>query len=235
LVSTSLPTESEILRAHREEYYNDARLAIGKEPQYDAEYLHSAVIRDLMRRFPDIALGGARLLDFGCGLGYFLKLANRMGYCAKGVESCAQAAELARAIALVPIFTSINDVDPEEQFDIITCFSVVEHLIDPESTLYQLTRRLSSKGVIEITVPNTRSIGMALRQEKWFNIVNPTHVSIPSRLGLSLMLGRQGRQCHRVILRGGYRRRLLAPLQLLARLTGTGSELRIVATRRRGK
>jgi SAM-dependent methyltransferase len=232
LVSTSLPTEAEILSAHRAEYYNDARIASGNEAEDDSEYLHLAVIRDAMRRFPNLAVRGARLLDFGCGLGHFLKTANRMGYCASGVEFCAPAADLARATALVPVYSSIHDIDPNEQFDIITCFSVVEHLIDPECALQQLICRLSSTGFIEITVPNTRSIGLALRREKWFNIVNPTHLSIPSRRGLSLMLRRQGLHCRRVILRGGHRRPLLAPLQMLARLTGTGSELRVVATRR---
>ena len=76
-------------------------------PRYEGEYFDSFVSRDqegqlepLYRRVLDglaRRLNGRRLLDAGCGAGYFLKFAKGRGWQVSGLDVSATAVEFARA------------------------------------------------------------------------------------------------------------------------------------------
>lgn len=52
---------------------------------------------------------------------------------------------------------------PENYFDVIICGDVLEHLIDPWSTLKKLFRYLKEKGIIITSVPNIREYHILYR------------------------------------------------------------------------
>jgi len=92
------------------------------------------------------------LLDFGCGLGDFMKQAIKHGYEAEGFEVSQFAAEFARTNGL-KVYTSLEDL-PNEQYDIVTAIEVLEHCFSPMKALRAIYRCLKPGGCFYYTTTN---------------------------------------------------------------------------------
>jgi 2-polyprenyl-3-methyl-5-hydroxy-6-metoxy-1,4-benzoquinol methylase len=97
-----------------------------------------------------------RLLDFGCGWGFFLRSAARRGWQPYGVEPLPGPAIYARVLAGATVVTDTIHADtfPADFFDVITAFQVFEHIPDPNETLAMLRSFLRPNGIMLIEVPN---------------------------------------------------------------------------------
>jgi SAM-dependent methyltransferase len=97
-----------------------------------------------------------RLLDFGCGGGFFLGAAQARGWETIGLEPLPGHAVYARATFNVPVVmdTLRDDTFAPESFDAITAFQVFEHLPQPREDLAQLAHSLRPGGALLIEVPN---------------------------------------------------------------------------------
>lgn len=89
------------------------------------------------------------VLDFGSGAGGFLKYAKKIAAEVCGVE----------IDSITRFYNSGIEIKKDikefsRQFDVITCFHVVEHIPDPVTLLRQLKEYLKPNGVIIIEVPN---------------------------------------------------------------------------------
>ena len=110
-----------------------------------------------------------RLLDVGCGTGNFLRAAADAGYSASGLELDPVAAQLARRQSLrgrvfpVPL-ESFRISHPNEIFDLVTFFEVLEHQADPHSFLAEIRSCLRPRGFIALSVPN---------RERWQTSLDP--------------------------------------------------------------
>jgi 2-polyprenyl-3-methyl-5-hydroxy-6-metoxy-1,4-benzoquinol methylase len=98
----------------------------------------------------------ARLLDFGCGAGFFLGAARQRGWEIYGLEPLPGHAVYARARfgAEVVADTLRPRSFPPGHFDAITAFQVFEHLPDPSGTLTKLAGLLKPRGIVLVEVPN---------------------------------------------------------------------------------
>jgi SAM-dependent methyltransferase len=138
------------------------------EPYYSAQYAaygHShgakadddAVIAEARRTgtFRHIPLPeGKRVLDVGCGGGYFLRICSKLGATVQGIEPSPIAAEQARSQG-IPVFNGmIDDFKTRKKFDIITASQVLEHVPDPVATLAKMKSLLAPGGMIWLAVPN---------------------------------------------------------------------------------
>ncbi|MFZ6017742.1 MAG: methyltransferase domain-containing protein [Nitrospirota bacterium] len=107
-------------------------------------------------------LKGKRILDFGCGTGELTVRMHCLGYQAYGLDVHEKHLELAKILAKengIPddifILNHANKLSfPDDYFDIVTMFSVLEHIDD--STLAWLLPELKRicRGVIYVLVPN---------------------------------------------------------------------------------
>jgi SAM-dependent methyltransferase len=89
---------------------------------------------------------GARLLDFGCGGGDFLRAAVRLGFRAEGIEQNSQSIADAARRSGAPV-GSLESVEAEgSRFDLIRLASVQGHLPNPEETFRRLERLLGADG-----------------------------------------------------------------------------------------
>lgn len=124
-----------------------------KEDEYPAMRLNHADVLDLLSTW---ARPPGRLLDFGCGGGFFLGSAKECGWEAYGLEPLAGHAVYARGRfgAQVVTDTLREDTFPPCFFDVITAFQVFEHLPDPVGNLSKLCRFLKPGGAILVEVPN---------------------------------------------------------------------------------
>jgi 2-polyprenyl-3-methyl-5-hydroxy-6-metoxy-1,4-benzoquinol methylase len=117
-----------------------------------------------------------RLLDFGCGTGYFLKAAEENGWESVGLEPNDTAAHIAVKKHGLRILHHTSELESETNFDAITLFHTLEHVHELKPTLKLLTVKLKKKGLLFIAVPNFNSYDSSLYKENWAALDVPRHL-----------------------------------------------------------
>ncbi len=109
-----------------------------------------------------------RLLDLGCHIGVMVELAQARGWDAWGVEPSTWASEQARARGLHVVTGTLSDAKvPENYFDVVTLWDVVEHLTDPAAELRNVHRVLKPGGVFAIHTIDIESMFARLMGKRW--------------------------------------------------------------------
>lgn len=151
--------------AHIQEGHYEASGMHGDAPPSMESWLRETESDD-RRRFQMLSplLVNKTLLDFGCGCGGFLNLAQPVAANVTGVE-------LERRVAdywgsRLVIHPGLDQVD--ETFDLVTAFHVVEHLDDPRGFLRQLGRRLAPGGRLVVEVPSSDDALLTLYESSDF-------------------------------------------------------------------
>ena len=96
--------------------------------RFDAR--HASVLKMIADEAP-----GRRLLEVGCGAGFFLKAAARAGWHVEGIELSTEASRFAVERLELPIRRERAEDAPIEpaSFDAAAMFDVIEHLFDPRA------------------------------------------------------------------------------------------------------
>lgn len=105
------------------------------------------------------APGRGELLDIGCGTGNFLAAAREAGYEVTGTELDRNAASFAKEKLGLPRVLGLTISEfakqrPEEKFDVVTFFEVLEHQAAPVEFLGGVRSCLRPGGYIALSVPN---------------------------------------------------------------------------------
>src|SRR3989344_2071431 len=106
----------------------------------------------------------AKILDAGCGRGFYVKLFTYLGFAQKivGIDINEVYLQKARQIArdnkkVVLKQGSIYKIPyPDNHFDCVVCSEVLEHLDDDSAALKELYRVLKPQGLLLVTVPHYR-------------------------------------------------------------------------------
>lgn len=110
---------------------------------------------EILKHIPDNI---SSVLDVGCGygtLGKYLKERGVSNVC--GIELDTEASKEAEKVLDCVVSGNIEGVElpfSDSQFDCIVCADVLEHLIDPWSTLKKLKKLLKDDGCIIASIPN---------------------------------------------------------------------------------
>ncbi len=159
---------SEAFPAATSDVYSD----VGYLETQDTNYLQNAEYRK--QRFASERLEiiehhlkksptGARLLDVGCGTGWFLDVAQAAGYAVAGLEVGTELARFTSEKMGVPVFTDpLTELSASERFDVITLFDVIEHVADPRNLLRAVRSHLNPGGIALVFTPNLDSVGLAI-------------------------------------------------------------------------
>jgi 2-polyprenyl-3-methyl-5-hydroxy-6-metoxy-1,4-benzoquinol methylase len=140
------------------------------------------------------ARSGARLLDVGANVGFFVREAARE-FRATGIEPGAAVVEFARREHGVDLLAgSVYDVGDHltGQFDIVTLFDVLEHLADPGLALEQCRRLLRPGGYLFVTTPDAGSLVARMLGRHWHYIDLHEHVALFNRRHVTTLLARTG-------------------------------------------
>lgn len=117
-----------------------------------------------------------RLLDFGCGTGYFLKAAEANGWEVTGFEPNATALAIAKNKQQLKVYQQIGELESEKKFDAITLFHVLEHIHDLDGTLKILLGKLKQRANLYIAVPNFDAHDSKVYKEDWASLDVPRHL-----------------------------------------------------------
>lgn len=169
------PTEEELKRFYNQ-YYPD-----------DSESLWCEQMKDVFRseglnKIQNLK-GKARVLDVGCGYGFFLKMLKDEGFETYGTEISIKAAEYGQKKLGLTISekTLRRTKFPANYFDVVTFWYVLEHLSKPRDELFEARRILNKGGLAIIRVPNqsTRfdTILSKLGQTEGFLMNPPRHLN----------------------------------------------------------
>jgi 2-polyprenyl-3-methyl-5-hydroxy-6-metoxy-1,4-benzoquinol methylase len=98
------------------------------------------------------------LLDVGCGCGYFLSEARVNGWNVYGVDICESSISYAKNVFGIDVFKGElkNANFPDNFFDVVTFWQVLEHTTDPLGNLIEARRILKPDGLLVIATPNVR-------------------------------------------------------------------------------
>lgn len=116
-----------------------------------------------------------KLLDIGCGTGEFALYNKQLGWSVSGVEVNDKARRQAEEKLRQPLYPGLQEV-PEEKFQAITLWHVLEHLGELEESCRQITNLLDPKGTLIVAVPNCESYDARYYQEYWAAYDVPRHL-----------------------------------------------------------
>jgi SAM-dependent methyltransferase len=103
---------------------------------------------------------GGRLLDVGCGLGYFLRDAKALGFDTVGIEPDANVIGRARKLSGVCIHHGLfpDVLDENDRFDVIIFNDAYEHIPNPERVAAAAARHLAIGGILVLNCPSSDGI-----------------------------------------------------------------------------
>jgi 2-polyprenyl-3-methyl-5-hydroxy-6-metoxy-1,4-benzoquinol methylase len=140
-------------------------------------------------------LSGAkgRLLDVGCAVGQFLLLAKKCGWNVRGIELNKEEMSYCRRLGLDVIDRLLDDgTFANEEFDAVTLWEVLEHVMDPRAVLKNANRILKKGGALLIVVPNVDSLAARIMHEKCNMFSGMSHITMFNDRTLSRLVEDEG-------------------------------------------
>jgi 2-polyprenyl-3-methyl-5-hydroxy-6-metoxy-1,4-benzoquinol methylase len=128
-------------------------------------------------RFFKKARRRGRLLDIGCGMGYFLLACRDAGYEVEGMDISADSAAYVRYELKIPVAVgTIDEVDyPPATFDVITMWHFLEHAREPARYIQKAREWLKPEGILVVDVPNYKGTDARKMWDRWPQWSLPYH------------------------------------------------------------
>jgi 2-polyprenyl-3-methyl-5-hydroxy-6-metoxy-1,4-benzoquinol methylase len=165
--------------------------------EYPQEYFNREyfLLHPGKQRYVDALVGilkgflqSGKVLDIGCGFGFFLNALRQSNFVPYGVEISPYAyAQIAEDLRKNVINQSAESPLPMEggTLDAITLFDVIEHLNNYQDVLSECHRTLRRGGILLISTSNALSIARPILGKQWNWCQDPTHVHLFSQSTLA--------------------------------------------------
>ena len=132
----------------------------------------------------------SKILDVGCGYGLFLDLVLQADYVPYGMDVAFDFIRYLRK-KKIPGYTNMKDV-PDNYFDAITAFDVIEHIRKPQQWLIGIKKKLKKNGYIMLSTPNLLGISGRVLRHRWWVLSPDGHFTLFSPNSLRSILERNG-------------------------------------------
>jgi 2-polyprenyl-3-methyl-5-hydroxy-6-metoxy-1,4-benzoquinol methylase len=135
-----------------------------------------------------------KLIDLGCGLGYFLKgVKDDNTFNAEGIDISEEARIYVKGKFNLEVKgeESLGDYEPHS-INVITQWHVLEHVYDLDKRMKDLKNILAIDGTLFIAVPNSDSLDAKTYGKYWDGYDVPRHIHHFNRKSISLLLENAG-------------------------------------------
>ncbi|MBF0508463.1 MAG: glycosyltransferase [Deltaproteobacteria bacterium] len=222
------PSEAALTRFYSQGYFtSDSENNVGYQ-NYGA--MEPELVKTFQRRLREIQgfIRGGRLLDVGCGYGYFLQAAQPIFSECRGLDVAPEACEQVRRRGF-PAFCGELDEAPfeNEQFDLVAMSDLFEHIYRPQDFLDQVKRVLKPDGLLYLTTPNMAGLLARVSGRRWVSFKLPEHVVYYTPASISKILSLAGFEVLSITRAGQYCRLdfILKRIAQLGGLEGVASGL----------
>jgi SAM-dependent methyltransferase len=101
-----------------------------------------------------------KVLDIGCGFGFFLQELKQKSWEVTGLDMSLSGISYARETLKLPVHCAwFEETEfPENHFDVVAAFYVIEHAYNPVEFLKKIHRVLKPKGIVLLRYPHTYSL-----------------------------------------------------------------------------
>ena len=151
--------------------------------------LYIELFNKIKKRVPS-----GKVLDIGCSFGNFLKVAKDRGYEELGLELNNMAAEYGRKKLGVNIEAKLlEDCNfPDNSFDIVSMFGVIEHLFEPVKIVKEIKRILRPGGLFIGRCPNVYGFVYMVLHELGRTFTGRVHLTYFSEKTLKYLFKKTG-------------------------------------------
>lgn len=144
-----------------------------------------------------------RILDTGCGRGWFLEEAKKRGWEVYGTEFSEAAIDVCTKKGIHMQQGALSPGQFEAgYFDVITSIEVIEHINNPLSDLKHIHSFLRSGGLFYCTTPNFNSVMRYYLKEKYNVIEYPEHLTYYTKKTLTFAIEKFPFQRHKFLSTG---------------------------------
>lgn len=186
--------ESVVNALYQEREYFSDRKGVG----YDDYVLQERSLRITFRKFLNELrarnMTSGKLLEVGCGYGFFLDEARNYFDYRLGIELSEEAGLHAKNISGAEIHIGRLETLPTcyDGFSVIVLINVIEHIYAPIHFLNTLKERLTDEGRIVISTPDIGSFWHKIMRKRWPSFKVPEHVAFYTRDTLKRLLHEAG-------------------------------------------
>ncbi|MEK6825962.1 MAG: class I SAM-dependent methyltransferase [Nanoarchaeota archaeon] len=189
------PPSEDVLRATYSQAYFEGTARSGYHHNVFAQkrkQIHKAQ-RKLQRIKRYVPAGGC-ILDVGCGPGFFVSEARKVGYVVEGCDISSAAGEYAQKELNLDIQVSdfLSLPFSFHSFEGITMFSVLEHALSPEENLQKAHSLLRDGGLLALSIPNAWGMTRYLKGVDWRGFSFPEHLHFWGRQEMTELLEKNG-------------------------------------------
>jgi len=195
-----IPSAQKLKNLYRINYYKNIKPDFIKKHETEIEYWNAIYDEklDTMKRY--VKSKTKKILDIGCGPGFFLKRSKHYKWDVFGIEPSQIAAEYAEkhGIPVVKDFFQNLDLQKLGKFNAIYMHDVLEHSSDPSEILKNCNTLLKNNGIIVIETPNDfnplqKVVQKALKKTEYW-LAPPQHINYFNFTSLTNLLEKNGFQ-----------------------------------------
>lgn len=148
---------------------------------YYNKNLRSSIIATLIHNVPAVPswCNNGKILDVGCGSGDTMLLLKKLGWDVYGLDIDKNALKAVRERGMENVIHgTYMDIAkfPDNYFDAIRLYHVIEHLDNPILALKIIYKKLKKNGELIMGTPNFKSITAWAFGKYWLNLDTPRHV-----------------------------------------------------------
>jgi len=135
-----------------------------------------------------------RLLDVGCGSGGFLRFVSKNKRIhPMGIDLISHWRAIWRKYDVPAEVLRIEDVvNRDDQYDVVTCTEVLEHILNPVSFFNNLTKIVQPGGALILTFPNIGVLSPFCLGQTSAQAWPPNHINFPTKKTIEILGNRFG-------------------------------------------
>lgn len=138
---------------------------------------HRDYAKNMFKKVVSFKYSG-KILDVGCGAGFFLDYARRQGWETHGVELTKNNFRYAKEILGLDVYNM--DIENLKfaggYFDAVTMWDVLEHIKHPLIALEKVHNLLNNDGILFLETPNVASIYHLITGKNWISFAEFSHI-----------------------------------------------------------